>query len=121
MEPNIRRVNPKFSEQELWERYLAVTEDLLKFIKEEDIDTFLSLVDQRHRLMEMLQEIPWEQQAFRQSPAGQAILNQIKPMDMQIGYRARTWLNKSRRNNVTVRAYDMTGYSPAGNVFNKEY
>ena len=80
---------------------------------------FLELVDQRQRLMEMMQAI--EKPVFRNTPECEAIRNEIKPLDMQIMYKARTWLNKSKRNNMTVRSYDITSFNPAGNVFNKEY
>ncbi len=109
----------RFTEQELWEKYLAVTKELLKFINEEDIDTFLDLVDQRQHLMEMLQKLPTHE--YANSPAGIELREQIKPMDMQIMYRARSWLNKSKRNNMAVKSYDITGFVPSGNVFNREY
>lgn len=109
----------RFTEQELWEKYLTVTQELLKFINEEDIDTFLDLVDQRQQLMEMLKKAPTHE--FADSPAGKAMREQIKPMDMQIMYKARTWLNKSKRNNMAVKSYDITGFVSAGNMFNREY
>ena len=109
----------RFTEKELWEKYLAVTQELLKFINEEDIDTFLDLVDQRQQLMEMLKQIPTHE--FAESPAGKAMREQIKPMDMQIMYKARSWLNKSKRNNLAVKSYDITGFVSAGNMFNGEY
>ncbi len=109
----------RFTEKELWEKYLVVTQELLKFINEEDIDTFLDLVDQRQQLMEMLKQTPTHE--FADSPAGKAMREQIKPMDMQIMYKARTWLNKSKRNNLAVKSYDITGFVSAGNMFNGEY
>ena len=36
---------PRFSEKEIWEKYLELTKDLLKFIDQEEVDTFLELVD----------------------------------------------------------------------------
>ena len=55
--PKLKRPVPKYTEKQLWERYLGATEELLKFIKAEDIDTFLDLVDQRQQLMEMMQAL----------------------------------------------------------------
>ena len=109
----------RFTEQQLWEKYLQVTKEMLKFINEEEIDTFLDLVEQRQQLMEMLQQIP--NHDFARTQAGIELREQIKPMDMQISYKARAWLNKSRQNNATVKSYDMTGFMAAGNVLNREY
>ena len=110
---------PRFSEKEIWEKYLELTKALLKFIDQEEIDTFLDLVDQRQQLMEMLQSLPDHE--FARSPEGIALRKQIEPMDMEIMYKARSWLNKSKRNNMTVKSYDVGGFVAAGNVFNREY
>ncbi len=109
----------RFTEQQLWEKYLRVTKEMLKFINAEDIDMFLDLVDQRQQLMEMLQALPDHE--YARSSEGIALRESIKPMDMEISYKARAWLNKSRQNNATVKTYDMTGFMAAGNMFNREY
>lgn len=109
----------KFSEQELWEKYLEVTKDLLKFINAEDIDTFLELVNQRQQLMEMLKKLPSHE--FANTQVGKEIRKTIEPMDREIMFKARSWLNKSKRNNMAVKSYDITSFMPAGNMFNKEY
>ena len=110
---------PRFTEQELWEKYLELTKELLKFIDQEEIDTFLDLIDQRQQLMEMLQGLPTKEYAH--SPEGTALRKEIEPMDMQIMYKARSWLNKSRSTNATVKGYDVTGHEAAGNMFRREY
>ena len=92
---------------------------MLKYINQQDIDNFLKLVAQRDQLMNLLKEM--EPHVFGKTEAGMAIREQIKPMDMQIIYKAKTWLNKSKRQNMAVKSYDITGYMPAGNVFNREY
>jgi hypothetical protein len=117
--PEVERAVPVFSEQQLWEKYLMVTKEMLKFISQQDVENFLKLVEQRERLMNMLKDM--EPHVFGKTEAGAAIREQIKPMDQEIMYKARTWLNKSKRNNMAVKSYDITGYAPAGNVFNKEY
>ena len=40
--------------QSLWEKYRVLTHELMKFIDEEEIDTFIDLVDQRERIVDML-------------------------------------------------------------------
>ena len=44
--------------QSLWEKYRVLTHELMKFIDEEEIDTFIDLVDQRERIVDMLKELP---------------------------------------------------------------
>lgn len=117
----VNRQVPEYTEKQLWEKYLIATKELLKFIKSEDIDTFLALVDQRQQIMEMMQAVPDEARDFSNTAECTAMREEIKPMDMQIMYKARTWLNKSRRNTAQVRNYDVTGTGANAGLFSREY
>lgn len=120
--PAVKKKSLSFTDRELWEKYWMVTQELLKFIKAGEIETFLDLVNQRQRLMEMMQALPKEQQDFRHTEECTVLREKIRPMDMEIIYRARTWLNKSRRNTIKVKSYDGYGsYGTAGVRFNKEF
>ena len=109
----------------LWQRYLMLTRELLKFIDKQDIDTFLAIVPQRGDLIEKMKALPENQ--FRETQECKDMIEEIKPLDMQIIYKARSWLNKSRRQNSAVRAYDLTGadavtaVNARGNIFNRSY
>ena len=103
----------------LWRKYLVLSKELLKFIEQQDIDTFLELVDQRTALVDKMKALP--PHTFRQTQEFADLVSEIKPLDMQVIYKARTWLNKSRRNNSAVRAYDLKPMNPAGNFFNRKY
>lgn len=117
--PVVKKTQVSFTEKELWEKYWQVTQELLKFIKAEDIDTFIDLVGQRQKLMEMLKAVPPAEQNFSHTPECTELKEKIKPLDMQIMYKARTWLNKSRRNNAQVNAYDGTSHGKTtGRSFN---
>ena len=107
----------------LWNKYLTLTNELLKFISKGDVDTFFELVSQRDKLIELIKALP--KNNFRETDEFKSIAEQIKPMDMQIMYKARAWLNKSRRQNNTVKAYDLTGtvgaFAGRGTIFNRQY
>ena len=111
--------------RDLWQRYLMLTRELLKFIDKQDIDTFLAIVPQRGDLIEKMKALPEKQ--FRETKECKDMIEEIKPLDMQIIYKARSWLNKSRRQNSAVRAYDLTGAGAVnaanarGNIFNRSY
>lgn len=108
-------------EKILWEKYLMITQEMLKFINKQDVDTFVSLVPQRDKLIELLEELPDKQ--YLRTEEFQAIGKQIIPLDREIMYKARAWLNKSRRQNSMVKAYDLTS-SVLGtqvNSFNRKY
>ncbi len=100
--------------------YLTLSKELLKFIGEEDIDEFLSLAEQRGRLVDRMKANP-ATETYRKTPECQALINEIHPLDMQLIYKAKSWLNKSRRKNAAVHAYDLQSLNPVGNIFNKRY
>jgi len=103
----------------IWQKYLTLTQELLKFINKQDIDTFLELVPQRDRLIELDKKLPSRE--YRQLQEFKDIAEQIKPMDREIMYKARAWLNKSRRQNSAVRSYDLTNsmLGTQGTAFNR--
>ena len=103
-----------------WRLYLTLTQELLKFINQADIDEFLDLVRQRNIVVDRMKALP-ETEVYRQTEECTALVEQIKPLDMQVIYKAKSWLNKSRQQNATVRAYDLQSFDPVGNIVNRKY
>lgn len=105
----------------LWQKYFALTKELLKFSgQEENNDLFIELVNQRERLINKMRELP--ENDYRESEECQKLIEQILPMDKQIIYRAKAWLNRSRRQNSMVRSYDlMESAGLRGSVLSRKY
>lgn len=103
-----------------FEMYYTLTQELLKFINKENIDEFLELERQRSDLVARMKELP-ETEEYRKTAECQALVGKIKPLDMQVVYKAKAWLNKSRQQNATVHAYDIQNMNRVGNIFNKKY
>ncbi len=104
----------------LWQKYFALTKELVKFSDQKDSELFMELVDQRERLIEKMKALP--ENDYRETEECKRLIEQIIPMDKQIIYRARTWLNKSRRQNSAVRSYDLIESAGLrGTVFNRKY
>ena len=103
-----------------WELYYTLSEELLKFINKQDIDEFIELVNQREELVARMKALP-ETEIYRQTAECQALIEKIKPNDMQIIYKAKSWLNKSKRQNATVHAYDLQAINTVGNILNRKY
>ena len=106
--------------KENWEMYYMLTQELLKFINQQDIDQFLELEKQRNTVVERMKALP-ETEDYRKTAECQQLVAQIKPLDMQIIYKARAWLNKSRQQNVSVHAYDLQNIGGVGSLLNKKY
>lgn len=107
--------------EENFRLYLTFTEEMLKFLSREDIDEFLALQEQRDALVARMKENP-ATEAYRQEAACKAIVEQIKPLEMQLIYKAKAWLNKSRRQNAAVRGYNLTALDvkPTGNLLSRD-
>lgn len=91
----------------------------MKLLDREDYDMFIELVEQRDRLIEQMKALP--ENDYRNTAECQEIIQKIKPLDMQIMYRARTWLNKSRHQTSAVRSYDMRTLGGIGGIVNRQY
>lgn len=104
----------------LWQKYFSLTKELLKFSDQKDSELFMELVDQRERLIEKMKALP--ENDYRETEECKRLIEQIVPMDKQIIYRAKAWLNKSRRQNSAVRSYDLIDSAGLrGTVFNRKY
>ena len=103
-----------------WQKYFSLTKELLKFSDQKDNELFMDLVEQRERLIEKMKALP--KNDYRESEECKHLIEQMIPMDKQIIYRARAWLNKSRRQNSMVRSYDLIESAELrGTVFNRKY
>lgn len=103
-----------------WQLYYTLTQEMLKFIGKEDIDEFLELEQQRSALVERMKALP-ETEVYRKTTDCQKLIEKIKPLDMQLVYKAKSWLNRSRQQNASVHAYDIQHMNSLGNIFNKKY
>ena len=103
----------------LWEKYRVLTHELLKFIDADEIDMFINLVGQREQLVELLKALPSD--PYRADAGWSALDAELRPLEMQIQYKARAWLNRSRRQNAAVHSYDLTGANPLGSHLNRRY
>ena len=103
----------------LWEKYRVLTHELHKFVDADEIDTFLELVDQREHIVAMLKALASD--PYRTGAEWGAFDAELRPLEMQIQYKARAWLNRSRRQNAAVHSYDLTGANPLGSHLNRRY
>ncbi len=106
--------------KENWELYYTLTKEMLKYIEAADIEQFLEIERQRAVIVERMKELP-ETETYRQTEECRELVQEIKPIDMQVLYKAKTWLNKSRRQNATVHSYDLQHVNPIGNILNRKY
>ena len=103
--------------EDLWEKYYMLSAEMLKFIENDEVDMFLQLLEQRTAIQQLLEKL--DDRIWPKTTAGQALYAKLKPVDMQLQYNARLWLNKSKQKNQAVKSYELLGENPAGHLFNK--
>jgi seryl-tRNA synthetase len=103
----------------LWHKYFALTKELKKFLDREDIETFADLIAQRGSLIDQMKALP--ENSYRETEECKTFIAQIRPIDQEVMYRARVWLNRSKHRNAAVRSYDLTGGIGPGVLFSKRY
>ena len=113
-------LNPMEQAKANWQMYYTLTLEMLKFIDKNDIDEFLEIEGQRGSLVERMKTLP-ETEDYRKTEECQALVQKIKPLDMQVIYKAKAWLNRSRQKNASVHAYDIQNMNSLGNILNKKY
>ena len=104
--------------EELWHLYLELSREMLKFLKEDDTDRFLDLDEQRAAVFRQMEACSID--AFKVTQEGRVLLEQLKPIEMQLLYNTKVWLNKSRTQHETVRDYEVRGFNPSGHLVNRE-
>ena len=104
--------------EELWRLYLELSREMLKFLKEDDTDRFLDLDEQRAAVFRRMEACSID--AFKVTQEGRVLLEQLKPIEMQLIYNTKVWLNKSRTQHETVRDYEVRGFNPSGHLVNRE-
>lgn len=115
-----KKLEPLEQAKANWQMYYTLTQEMLKFIDKDDVDEFLEIEQQRSDLVERMKALP-ETEVYRKTEECKALVQKIKPLDMQVIYKAKAWLNRSRQQNATVHAYDIQNVNTLGNIFNKKY
>lgn len=90
----------------LWQDYLFLTHEMLKFISRREMDMFYSLLDQRESLQPLLEAAD---PVFQASPAGKELYNQALAANQQISDRLKLIYNQTVRQLDIDQSYEGTG------------
>lgn len=104
---------------ELWRIFLVLTQEMDKFIEQDNVDMFLDLLEQRLALQKKIEAL--DNRTYHLSAAGREIIGKIGPIDADIRYKSQRWLNKTKKSQAMARAYDSLGYDLTGYTLNKSF
>lgn len=107
--------NPERTAVKLWQDYLFLSREMLKFLEKQEYDLFLELISQREKVQELLEKATAD--GFTQTEQGQLLLAQIRELDISITQKVQLFLNHARQKHSVSKAYDGYGetWGAAGN------
>ncbi|MDR3541391.1 MAG: hypothetical protein P4L69_10555 [Desulfosporosinus sp.] len=92
--------------QALWQDYHFLTKEMLKFLTKQDMPLFYHLLEQRRRLQTSIEEAA--DVVFKDSPAGQSLLNEIQKENQIVIDHLQSRMSHSKRQFQMMKAYSGT-------------
>lgn len=90
--------------QKLWQNYLFLTKEMIKFLEGKDLDLFFELMQQREQIQEMIESVVEDQ--YTSSPEGQAFLRSLQQEDKRMVLTLQLTYNNARNQRSAANAYD---------------
>jgi hypothetical protein len=100
------------SASQLWQDYLFLTREMVKFLEENEIDMFFSLMEQRDVVQGNLDQ--QSDRSFITSPEGKTLVTDITQLNGQITYKLHYNRNIAKKQEEVNTAYDggVSAYAP---------
>ncbi|AFM01814.1 hypothetical protein Desde_3532 [Desulfitobacterium dehalogenans ATCC 51507] len=89
--------------ESLWQDYLFLTKEMLKFLDKKDMELFHDLMSQRERMQTLIEETP--DQGFRSSPEGRKLLTEIQGEDQILMSHFQATHSKAKHHHQVAEAY----------------
>lgn len=103
---------PVCNEKELWQKFSILTDELNKFLGQNNIDQFLELSKQREQIEKMI--MSQSETAYIKSEEGQTLLRRVIFLNKAIHIAGEKWLNGARTNHKASISYESLGQSLSG-------
>lgn len=94
----------------LWQDYLFLTKEMLKFLDREDMELFHELMDQRERMQSIIDETP--DNGFRVSSQGRSLLAEIAKENQVLMNSFQTAHQRVKKHHQVAEAYGGVSQSP---------
>lgn len=108
----IQRQIPVYNEKELWQKFSLLTDEMNKFLGQNDIDQFLDLSKQREQIEKMITS--QVETAYIESEEGQTLLRRVIFLNKAMHITGQKWLNGARNTHNVGISYESLGKSLSG-------
>lgn len=89
---------------QMWQDYLFLTKEMVRFLEEEEFDLFNELLNQRETLQKQLETV--KEQGFHHSPEGKQVLIELRQLNKQMVFKLRYLLNRAEKHRKIGNAYE---------------
>lgn len=104
--------------RDLWGKFYVISQEMFKYIEQDNVDLFLQLLEQRLQVQGLLEQLG--KTSWVKTEAGQELYQQLMPLDRQIHYKTRLWLNNVKKNRKASNAYELLAQSSVGQILNQQ-
>lgn len=108
-----------FAEKELWHKYDFLTQEMLKFLKKDDTETFLELLQQRNFLESGI--FKSGERTFIRSEEGRTLLKRVIAQTQQLIALDQQWINRAKLQRQVGSAYENSGFANATLGWDKKF
>lgn len=91
----------------LWQDYLFLSREMLRFLERQEHELFFELMRQRESVQQMLDEL--ETDDFKHTEQGKVLFDEIRGLNLSIMQKVRLFLNNAQRKHNASKAYDSYG------------
>lgn len=92
---------------ELWQDYLFLSHEMLKFLERKEHELFLELMSQRENVQQMLDELANDD--FKHTERGQVLFLELRGLNLSITQKVQLFLNHAKQKHSASKAYDSYG------------
>lgn len=104
--------------EQLWQEYLFLTQEMLKFITREDLDLYMEIFNQRTKLQGLIEQS--DDTNFYSSAKGREYFKTIQQAEKAIKIKLEFIRNTTSRQNKVANAYDGYSISLAGRRMDRQ-
>lgn len=99
--------------ESLWQDYLFLTREMLKFLEGQDMEMFHELMNQREGLQSLIEEA--SDNGFKESPGGRELLSRIHQENQVLMSYFQAAHSKVRHHHQVAEAYSSGNQYPVNN------
>lgn len=100
--------------QELWQDYLFLTKEMIKFLEKPDMNLFYELMNQRERLQPLIEQN--DDKNYRISKEGQGLFSEIQQVNEKMNQILQLRYNSAKHHRQVAEIYSGVSAEPFSNL-----